>query len=107
MGQTYGSATVVPRPDLGITGFRGSINPNDPFHALNRAIDRGVSPETILGTVRNPAVVLEQPSRRFLYLSQQGAVVLDDAGQAVTVWKRADFNAANETILADALGFGG
>ncbi|MCP3880778.1 MAG: hypothetical protein GY701_20645 [Sulfitobacter sp.] len=58
-------------------------------------------------TVRNPAAVLEQSSGRFLYLSEQGAVVLDDVGQVVTVWNRSDFNAANEAILADALGLGG
>jgi hypothetical protein len=106
LGQQYGSATVVPRPDLGITGFRGSLNPADPFHGLNRAIERGVSPQTILETVRNPAAVLEQSSGRFLYLSEQGAVVLDDVGQVVTVWNRADFNAINESILSDALGVG-
>lgn len=83
LGQSYGSATVVPRPDIGITGFRGSVNPNDPFHALNRAIDRGVSPQTILETVRNPAAVLEQSSGRFLYLGDQGAVRVRPRGNGV------------------------
>jgi hypothetical protein len=106
LGQSYGSATVVPRPDIGITGFRGSTNPADPFHALDRAIDRGVSPETILDTVRSPAAVLQQTNGRYLYLGQRGAVVLDDTGQVVTVWNRSDFNATNEAILADALGGG-
>jgi len=77
------------------------------LHGLNRAMDRGVSPQTVLEIVRNPAAVLDQSSGRFLYLSEQGAVVLDDVGQVVTVSNRSDFTAANEAILADALGLGG
>ena len=77
-----------------------------PIHGLNQAINRGVSPQTILDTVRNPVVVLRQGSSWFLYLSESGAVVLDDIGQVVTVWNRVGFSPRNEQILLDALGGG-
>ena len=102
LGQTYPQGVVVNRPNLGITGFRGSANPNTPSHGLDRAIQRGFTSPQILDTVRTPAAVIQQPNGRFLYVSQSGAVVLDSSGQVVTVWSRADFNAASETILQDA-----
>ena len=76
----------------------------DSSHALNRAIQRGTSPDTILQTIREPAVVLQQTNGRFLYLSEVGAVAMDSSGNVVTVWNRSDFNTTNERILSDALG---
>ena len=101
LGHSYGSAVVVPRPPIGVTSLSGAA---DSSHALNRAIQRGVSPDTILSVVREPAAVLQQRNGRFLYLSEVGAVAMDSSGNVVTVWNRSDFTPVNEGILADALG---
>ena len=101
LGQSYGTAVVVPRPPIGIASMSGAV---DSSHALNRAIQRGTSPDTILQTIREPAVVLQQTNGRFLYLSEVGAVAMDSSGNVVTVWNRSDFNTTNERILSDALG---
>lgn len=83
LGRSYGSRTVVEDPGIRITGFRGSANPADPFHGLNRVIERGFSPADIMSTMRSPAAVLEQPGGRFMYLGERGAVVVGSDGQVV------------------------
>ena len=96
----YGSLLAA-RGGLPIKGFRGSKGAN-PFHALDRAIDRGVSPKSILETVRNPSVVVEQAGGRTLYLTKDAAVVLDGAGQAVTVWGGAQHTGKTLDLLRAA-----
>lgn len=99
-GQTYGNRTVVENPNISITGFRGSSNPADPFHGLNRAIERGIRPADILETMRNPVVVLQQ-GKRYTYLSDVGAVVVRADGQVVTGLGR---RATQRLDAADHLG---
>ena len=84
-----------------VKGFRGSMGAN-PYHGLDRAIERGVSPQSILNTVRNPAVVLEQGGGRTLYLTQEAAVVLDGNGQVVTVWGAAQHTPKTLELLQSA-----
>jgi hypothetical protein len=104
LGRSYGSRTVVEDPGIRITGFRGSSNPADPFHGLNRVIERGFSPADIMSTMRSPAAVLEQPGGRFMYLGERGAVVVRSDGQVVTAWTSNEFNATTRQILSDAMG---
>jgi RHS repeat-associated protein len=105
MGQTYNSGTVVQDPNIKISGLQGSLNPSTPFHALDRIIERGVSPQDIVNTVRSPSVVLEQGGgSSYLYLSDNAAVVLRPNGQVVTVWGAPEFNTLTRQILQDSRG---
>jgi hypothetical protein len=104
LGESYGGRVVVDDPGISITGFKGSANPLDPYHGLNRVIERGVSPSDILSTMRSPAAVLEQPNGRFMYLSDRAAMVVRPDGQVVTGFSANEFNATTQQILRDALG---
>ena len=86
---------------LRLSGFRGSLGPNS-FHALDRAIERGVSPQAILDTVRNPTVRIEQGGGKTLLLTNQAAVVLDKSGQAVTIWGGAQHSQKTLELLRNA-----
>jgi hypothetical protein len=70
---------------------------------LDRAIERGVSPQSILNTIRNPTVTLPQGGRT-LYLTREAAVVLDGNGQAVTIWGGANHTAKTLELLNAAGG---
>jgi RHS repeat-associated protein len=80
-----------------ITGFQGSTGPN-PFHGIDQAITRGVSPQAILDTLRDPVIKVQQGAR-MLYISEKAAVVLDAAGQVVTTWGCAQFNQQTMQLL--------
>jgi hypothetical protein len=67
IGQSFGKlGTAVENPGLEITGFTG--------HGINQATTRGVSQETISGTVRNPLIVLLQSGGQYLFLSKKPAL---------------------------------
>jgi hypothetical protein len=87
--------------ELPLAGFRGSQGANA-FHALDRAIERGVSPQAILNTLKRPSVVVQQPGGRTLYLTKEAAVVLDSTGQAVTIWGGAQHTAKTLELLRAA-----
>jgi RHS repeat-associated protein len=86
---------------LPIRGFHGSRG-SDPYHALNRAIERGVSPQAMLNALKNPSVVVKQAGGRTLYLTRDAAVVLDESGQAVTVWGSAQHSGKTLDLLRAA-----
>jgi len=66
LGTSYGrTGTVVQNPGLRIKGFEGSAQPG---HAINQIINRGVKPEVLLDTMRNPRVVLQQAGERLTTL---------------------------------------
>jgi RHS repeat-associated protein len=100
-----GSQAAVAAPSssyrAAITGFRGSKGPN-PYHGLDRAIERGVKPREILDAVRRPAVEVAQGGGRTLYLTPRAAVVLDARRQVVTVWGAADHSPKTLDLLRAA-----
>lgn len=50
-------------------------------HPVNQAITRGVSPQAILNTMRNPVAVLSQRGgTRFAYVSNKASVIVNKAG---------------------------
>jgi hypothetical protein len=100
-GAAAGAGAGASRPS--ITGFRGSTNPNTPFHALDRAISRGVRPADILDITNNPAARLVQGDRT-VYLSARGGVVLDSRGQVVTVWSANEMSAENLLHIQNGTG---
>ena len=63
-----------------ITGFRR--------HGLNQAINRGVAPHAILDAVVNPIQILPQANGTTRYIGAGAVVVLNPAGEVVTVWSR-------------------
>jgi hypothetical protein len=99
VGAKYGPGTVVMNPGLRIAGLRGSAV--DPYHAIDRIIERGVTPSMLVNTVRTPRVVLQQGSR-YVYLSESAAVVLRADGQVVTTWTSREFLPVYWQILKDA-----
>lgn len=55
-------------------------------HGINQAINRGVSPKSIHDAVTNPLKVLPQPNGTTRYIGHGAVVVLNPAGEVVTVW---------------------
>jgi hypothetical protein len=97
IGRSYGPAgTVVANPRLNIMGA-------DPY-AIGRMAERGLSPATAQFIVRQPTVVLSQAGGKHLFISPNGAVVLDNRQFIVTVYSKADFDAGILQILRDAGG---
>lgn len=92
LGQSFGKlGIVVENPRLRITGFTE--------HGLDQAIGRGVSPQSLLRTVRDPSVVLQQSAGQFLHLSDEAAVVLTPAGRVITTYPSSMFGANVNAVL--------
>jgi RHS repeat-associated protein len=89
VGRSFGRlGTVVQNPGIVIRGLKGSKVPG---HAIDQIISRNVTPELLRATVANPVVVLQQGGDRFLYLTEQAAVVITKDGQVVTAWTQWEF----------------
>jgi hypothetical protein len=102
VGASYGrTGIVVQNPGLSIQGFGGSVKPG---HAIHQIVSRGVTPNQLLNTIRNPVVVLEQAGGRYLYLTDEAAVVMRGDGQVVTAWTKSEFLPHIQAILQDVLG---
>ena len=97
IGKNYGKiGTVVENPGLNTTGFSE--------HAINQAITRGVTTRALLDTVRDPAVVLSQRGgNSFIYISENAAVVLNNAGEIITTYSSQYFDDTIQKILMEAL----
>ncbi len=99
IGKSYGKfgKVIQEAPYNKITGI------ND-VHAVNRAIERGIKPDTILNTVRNPQVVLSQwQGERFAYVTDKTTVILNKAGEIVTVWAREEYTDTVLKVLQEAV----
>jgi RHS repeat-associated protein len=102
LGTSYGrTGAVVENPGISIEGFQGSTQLG---HAINQIINRGVSPQSLLSTVSDPTVVLEQAGNRYLYITSKAAVVITGDGQVVTAWTSNEFLPNIQQILADVGG---
>ncbi|MFA6306294.1 MAG: FG-GAP-like repeat-containing protein [Patescibacteria group bacterium] len=73
-----------------ITGFFREGAPN-PYHGLDQAITRGVSPSEIIDTVKNPLITFRQGNGNIYRLTEKAAVVLNQAGKVVTIYGKSDF----------------
>ena len=92
IGQSFGKlGTVVENPDITISGFTK--------HGLNQSITREVSPQTLLNTIRNPSVVLQQSGGKYLYLTKQAGVVLTSNGKLITTYPASMFDEGVLNIL--------
>ncbi|MFA5127360.1 MAG: RHS repeat-associated core domain-containing protein [Patescibacteria group bacterium] len=62
-----------------------------PFHGLDQAITKGVSPNVLLNTLKNPLITFKQSGDRTLYLTREAGVVLDNLGRLVTTYSKEHF----------------
>lgn len=99
VGDDFGRlGKVVSNPNLRIQAL------DEGGHFVDAAITRGVSPQAVLSTMRNPAAVLEQSRGRFLYISNDAAVVVTKEGKAITTYARENFDSRILDILKRAGG---
>ncbi len=92
IGANFGRlGTVIENPGATITSFSQ--------HAEDMALERGMTIDLMNSVVRSPQVVLQQINGTFLYLSGQGAVVLNQAGRVVTTYSPAWFDASVLAVL--------
>ena len=92
VGNSFGKlGTVVDNPGVKITSISK--------HALNQSITRGVNSSTMLNTVKNPTVVLQQSSGNYLFLTRDAVVVTTPAGRVVTTYPSSMFDSGIWNIL--------
>jgi len=91
LGQDFGKLGRVAENTAGkITGFfRESADV--PYHGLDQSITKGVTPQLLLDTVKNPLVTLKQAGGNVLRLTDQAGVVLNRAGKVVTSYSQQYF----------------
>lgn len=70
-----------------------------PYHGLDRAIERGVTPEMMLETVKNPSITIQQGKYNTYRLSRDAAVVLDNAGKVVTTYSSKEFTSKVTSLI--------
>lgn len=101
LGKTYKNlGTVVANSPINkITG----ISQQNAGHFIERVIERGISPQTILDTLRNPTVITSQwKGERFAYITQEAVIIVDKTGKLVTGWLKEDFTDAVRQVLKEA-----
>lgn len=92
LGASFGKlGTVVPNPRIAI----GEVTE----YFAGRMAQRGVTMEMLQETLKNPVVVLEQTRGRYLFISNEAAVVVNNAGTAITTYSRQYYDAAIQSIL--------
>ncbi len=85
VGASFGKLGTVVANQVGkITGFSG--------HALDQIITRGVSPALLKAVTSKPIAVLEQSAGQKLFLTKEGAVVLDKGGKVITAYTAKEFD---------------
>jgi RHS repeat-associated protein len=57
-------------------------------HGINQLINREVSPQSVLDTVKNPLIIAPQPNGTLRYIGKEATVVLNADGIVVTVWRK-------------------
>ena len=86
---------------VSIKAVTGNIN--DPHHFINRVIERGLSPDIIIDTFRNPKVILSQwKGQRFRYITDKACIVVNKDGELVTGWLKDEFGDILKQILKEA-----
>ena len=104
IGKFYkGAGTVVESSPISeIKGiFTGNVK--DPHHFINRVIERGLSPNIIMDTFKNPKVILSQwKGQRFRYITDKACIVVNKDGEIVTGWLKDEFGDVLNQILKEA-----
>jgi hypothetical protein len=76
---------------------------NTTAHGLRRMAERGVTQEMVQ-TWMSTGRVLQQTSDKFLYISQQGAVVVNRAGQVITAFGSGYFDSDMQKVVTQLFG---
>jgi hypothetical protein len=83
---------IVENPEIKVTAYS--------IHGLLRKVVRGVSSKEILNVLKNPGIVFSQASgKRFLFLTKEAAVVIDDSGRIITTYGKAQFRGVINDIV--------
>lgn len=98
LGESFGKFGTVVETTPGELKSFTNIFTKDPYHGLNQAITREISPHLINDTVKNPLVKLKQGNNS-VYLTKQAAVVLDKSGGLITTYKQNEFKSHVSNIL--------
>ena len=98
LGQDFGKIGKVVETIPGELKSFTNIVTKDPYHGLDQAISRVVSPQLIKDTIKNPLVKLQQGSNS-VYLSNKAGVILDKLGGLITTYRQADFKPHVTNIL--------
>jgi hypothetical protein len=72
-------------------------------HGLERMAERGVTPKMVQ-TWMNTGKVLQQTNDKFLYITQQGAVVVNKAGQVITAYGNKYFDSNMQAVVKQLFG---
>ncbi len=84
----YGITTTIPKLSLS-----NLFKIDKGTHFVERMVERGIGKAGITATVTRPLVVLRQAGgRKYLFISENAAVVVDSEGWGVTVYGRNDFS---------------
>ena len=84
VGKSFGKlGTVVKNTHLNISDVS--------THGLNQSITRALPSSTIINTVREPLIVLQQNGGNYMYLTEQAVVVLNSNGRVVTSYPTSMF----------------
>ncbi|MEK7539138.1 MAG: RHS repeat-associated core domain-containing protein [Patescibacteria group bacterium] len=98
LGQDFGKLGKVVKTTPGELKSFTNIVTKDPYHGLNQAISRGISPQLIQDTVKNPLIKLQQDSNS-VYLNKQAGVVLDKLGGLITTYHSSEFKVHISNVL--------
>jgi len=74
--------TLIKNPGIKITSFSK--------HALDRMVERGITREMMEGIVTS-GKTLPRGGGRYLFVNEEGAVVLSRTGRVITTWSRTQF----------------
>ena len=66
-------------------------------------VERGVTQEMVNEWVRT-GKALEQPGGKYLFVTENGAAVVDSQGKLITVWSRADFKGDFPALVEQLFG---
>ncbi|MFA6252861.1 MAG: LamG-like jellyroll fold domain-containing protein [Patescibacteria group bacterium] len=91
VGKSFGKLGTVVANESGTITSLTREEVAKPFHGLDQAITKGVSPKTMLDTLKNPLITFKQSGDNLLYLSREAGVVLDKAGRLVTTYSKEYF----------------
>jgi filamentous hemagglutinin len=92
LGKDFGKlGTVVENQNINIDSLKK--------HYLDRKIERNISSSQVFDAINNPSVVLQQSGGKYLYLTEEAAVVISKNGELITTYGSNNFDDAIKEIF--------